>query len=256
MSIKPAYMTATLAKGLDILEALSEVEEIGLSDLARKQGVSGPTLFRILATLGERGYVRKSPAGRYSITLKAWEIGAKAVRRLALRDIARPFMERLAADTQETVNLSVMQGGGIVIVDKIDSPHPVRAETFVGLRAPIHCSATGKAIVAYERPESLDALLPERLQRHTGATITDRGEFAKELAQVRRLGWAKNREEWRPGVCAAGVPVRDATGAVVASLSVTVPTSRFNNDIVRDRMVPALKKAAAGLEQQIARTAR
>ncbi len=256
MSINPAYMTATLVKGLDVLEALSDVEEIGLSDLARKQGVSSPTLFRILATLGARGYVHKSPAGRYRLTLKAWEIGAKAVRRLALRDIARPFMERLAADTQETVNLSVMQGDGIVIIDKIDSPHAVRAETFVGLRAPIHCSATGKAIIAYEPPEALDALLPERLQRHTEATITDRAELARELAQVRRQGWARNREEWRPGVCAAGVPVRDAAGAVVASLSVTVPTSRFSNEILRDRMVPALKKAAAGLEQQIARTAR
>ena len=256
MSIKPAYLTATLAKGLDVLEALSDVEEIGLSDLSRKQGVSGPTLFRILATLGACGYVHKSPAGRYRLTLKAWEIGAKAVRRLALRDVARPFLERLAAETQETVNLSVMQGDGIVIVDKIDSPHAVRAETFVGLRAPVHCSATGKAIMAFERPQALDAALPARLARHTDATITDRADLARELAQVRRAGWARNREEWRPGVCAAAVPVRDATGAVAASLSVTVPTSRFGNEAVRDRLVPALKKAAAGLEQQIARAAR
>jgi DNA-binding IclR family transcriptional regulator len=256
MSIKPAYMTATLAKGLDVLEALSDVEEIGLSDLARRQGVSGPTLFRILATLGARGYVRKSAAGRYSLTLKAWEIGAKAVRRLALRDIARPFLEALARETQETANLSVLQGDGIVILDKIDSPHPVRVETFIGLRAPIHCSATGKAIAAFERPEALEALLPERLQRHTEATITDRAELAKELAQVRRLGWARNREEWRPGVSAAGVPVRDAAGAVAASLSVTVPTPRFTGEAVRDRLVPALKKAALGLERQLARAAR
>lgn len=256
MSIKPAYLTATLAKGLDVLEALSDVEEIGLSDLSRKQGVSGPTLFRILATLGACGYVHKSPAGRYRLTLKTWEIGAKAVRRLALRDVARPFLERLAAETQETVNLSVMQGDGIVIVDKIDSPHAVRAETFVGLRAPVHCSATGKAIVAFEPPHALDAALPARLPRHTDATITDRAELVRELAQVRRAGWARNREEWRPGVCAAAVPVRDATGAVVASLSVTAPTSRFGNEAVRDRLVPALKKAAAGLEHQIARAAR
>ncbi|MGQ0675456.1 MAG: IclR family transcriptional regulator [Rhodospirillales bacterium] len=256
MSIKPAYLTATLAKGLDVLEALSDVEEIGLSELARRQGVSGPTLFRILATLGARGYVHKSPTGRYRLTLKAWEVGAKAVRRLALRDVARPFMERLAAETQETVNLSVRQGDGIVIIDKIDSPHPVRAETFVGLRAPVHCSATGKAIVAFERPEALEALLPERLQRHTDATITERAALLRELAQVRRQGWARNREEWRPGVCAAAVPVRDAAGAVAASLSVTVPTSRFLAEAVRDRLVPALKKAAAAIEQQIARAAR
>lgn len=256
MSIKPAYLTATLAKGLDVLEALSDVEEIGLSEFARRQGVAGPTLFRILATLGARGYVHKSPAGRYRLTLKAWEIGAKAVRRLALRDIARPLLERLASETQETANLSVMQGDGIMIVDKIDSPHAVRVETFVGLRAPLHCSATGKAIIAFERPEALDVLLPAKLQRHTDATITDHAELKRELAQARRVGWARNREEWRPGVCAAAVPVRDAAGAVVASLSVTAPTSRFTAEAVRDRLVPALKRAEAALERQIARAGR
>lgn len=256
MSTKPVYLTATLAKGLDVLEALSDVEETGLTELARRQGVSGPTLFRILATLTAHGYVHKSAGGRYRLTLKVWEIGAKAVRRLPLRDLARPFMEKMATETEETVHLSVLRGDGIVIIDKVDSPHPVRVDTFVGLSAPAHCSATGKAILAFEPPESLDRTLPLPLARYTEATVTDRGALARELAQVRRSGWARNREEWRPGVCAAAVPVRDAAGAVVAALSVTVPTSRFTSEAVRDRLVPALKRTGAAIEAQIARTGR
>lgn len=256
MSTRPAYMTATLAKGLDVLEALADVEETGLSELARRLGVSGPTLFRILATLAACGYVQKSAGSRYRLTLKAWEIGAKTVRRIRLRDVARPFMERLAAATDETVHLSVMQGDGIVIVDKIDSPHPVRVDTYVGLRAPAHCSATGKAILAFLPPAALAEALPRSFARHTAATIADRAGFERELAEVRKAGWARNREEWRDGVCAAAVPVFDSAGAVAGSLSVTVPTPRFTQSALREKLVPALKKAGATLTEEISRAAR
>jgi len=256
MSIRPAYLTATLAKGLDVLEALSDVDEIGLTDLARRLGVAGPTLFRILATLTARGYVQKSAAARYRLTLKAWELGAKAVRRIALRDVARPFLARLLAETDETVHLSVLQGDGIVIIDKLDSPQPVRVDTFVGLRAPAHCSATGKAILAFTPAALLAALLPERLARYTEATIVDRRAFDRELADVRRVGWAKNREEWREGVCAAAVPVTDSAGDVAGSLSVTVPTPRFSPAAVRAKLVPSLKRTGAALSEEIARARR
>lgn len=253
MSTRPAYLTATLAKGLDVLEALAELEEVGLSELARRLGVSGPTLFRILATLGARGYVQKSPASRYRLTLKAWELGAKAVRRIRLRDVARPFLEQLAAATGETVHLSVLQGDGIVIIDKLDSLHPVRVDTYVGLRAPAHCSATGKAILAFLPPAALAGVLPQRLARHTPATIADRAALERELAEVRRSGWARNREEWRSGVCAAAVPIFDSAGAVAASLSVTVPTPRFTPSALRTKLVPALKKTGMALSGEIAR---
>jgi DNA-binding IclR family transcriptional regulator len=253
LSPRPPYPTATLATGLAVLAALAEVEEIGLSELARRLGVAGPTLFRILATLAARGYVQKTDA-RYRLTLKAWELGAKAVRRIALRDVARPFLDRLLAETGETVHLSVLQGEGIVIIDKLDSPHPVRVDTFVGLRAPAHCSATGKAILAWQPAPALAALLPERLPRYTAATITDRRAFDRELAEVRRSGWARNREEWREGVCAAAVPTRGAAGEVVASLSVTVPTPRFTQTALRATLVPALKRIGAALSEAVART--
>ena len=252
LSTEPAPLTATLAKGLEVLEALAEVEEIGLSAMARQLGVSGPTLFRLLTTLAACGYVEKSAAGRYRLTLKTWELGAKAVRRIRLRDVARPFMDQLAAETQEAVHLSVLQGDGIVIIDKRDSPHPVRVDTFVGQRAPLHCSATGKAILAFAPPE-IAAALPRTLARHTEATIVDRAALDRELDAVRRAGWACNREEWRPGVCAAAVPVQHASGAVIAALSVTVPTPRFSDEALRARLLPALQRIGAVLIEELAR---
>jgi DNA-binding IclR family transcriptional regulator len=255
LSIERRALTQTLAKGLEVLEALSEHEAIGLSQLARELAVSGPTLFRLLSTLQTCGYVEKSAAGKYRLTLKTWELGAKAVRRIALRDVAQPYMERLVAQTDETVHLSVRQGDGIVIIDKRDCRQPVRVETHIGLRAPLHGSATGKAILAFLPAGAMAAALAAPLTRYTEATIVDRALFARELAEVRRSGWAKNREEWRPGVCAAAVPIFDAGGAVAAALSVTVPTSRFSATALRERIVPALKDTGALLSQALARTA-
>jgi IclR family KDG regulon transcriptional repressor len=246
--MKQRYLATTLIKGLEVLEALSELEASGLSELAQRVGLPVPTLYRILATLAAQGYVHKSADSRYRLTLKAWEIGAKVVGRMPLIDLARPFLERLAADTEEAVHLSVQEGDGIVIVDKVDSPQAVRVDTYVGQRAPLHCSATGKAFLAFAGVNGAS------LSRYTDATITDRRALAKELDEVRRLGWAKNRGEWREGVCAAAVPIRDARQAVAAVLSVTVPTPRFSNDALRRRLLPPLKASGAALSAELARS--
>lgn len=248
--MKSAYMAATLVKGLEALESLSEVEAAGLTELAQRLKLPGPTLFRLLATLVASGYVQKSADSRYRLTLKAWEVGARVVGRMPLRELARPFLERLGAQTKETVHLSVQEGDGIVIIDKVDSPHAVRVDTYVGQRAPLHCSATGKAFLAFQ-PDGLNGAA---LDRYTGATITDRHALDRELAEVRRTGWARNREEWRAGVCAVAVPVRDGRDAVVAVLSLTLPTLRFSQDAVRRKLVPALKAGAADLSRELARS--
>jgi IclR family KDG regulon transcriptional repressor len=247
-SMKAPYLATTLIKGLEVLEALSDLEETGLTELAGRLDLPSPTLFRLLATLVEQGYVLKTPASRYRLTLKAWEIGARVAGRLPLRAVARPFLEQLAAKTAETVHLSLREGDGIVIVDKVDSPQAVRVDTYVGQRAPLHCSATGKAFLAFAGVNGAS------LSRYTDATITDRRALAKELDEVRRLGWAKNRGEWREGVCAAAVPIRDARQAVAAVLSVTVPTPRFSNDALRRRLLPPLKASGAALSAELARS--
>jgi len=244
-----AYLATTLIKGLEVLEALSEQDEAGLTELAAKLELPSPTLFRLLATLVDQGYARKSQNSRYRLTLKTWEIGARVAGRMPLRAVARPFLEQLAAATAETVHLSVREGDGIVIVDKVDSPHPVRVETHVGLRTPLHCSATGKAFLAFQAGPSSGL----ELARHTAATVTDRAALERELTAIRRTGWARNREEWRAGVCAAAVPVRDGRDAVAAVLSVTVPTPRFSGETLRKRLVPALKAAGQALSRELAR---
>jgi DNA-binding IclR family transcriptional regulator len=249
---RPAYFTATLAKGLDILEALSGVEDSSLTDLSRRLGVSGPTLFRILATLAARGYVEKhGETGRYRATLKSWALGAQVVRRLTLRDVARPYLEILLAETGEAPHLAVLEGDGVVIIDRLEAPHPVRVDTYVGQRAPAHCSATGKAILAF-RPGPLPSAAT--LTRYTSATIDDPAALARELGLVRQRGYAVNQEEWRRGVCAIAMPLRGAGGAVVASLSLTMPTERFQRNGAPRRFLKPLERAARAISARLGET--
>ena len=246
----PVYLTATLAKGLGVLEALAEVEDAGLTELARRLDVSGPTLFRLLATLTGAGYVRKQ-AGRYRLSLKLWELGTRAIRRLTPRDLARPHMERLVARAGEAAHLSVLEGAGIVIIEKVDTTQPVRVDTFVGQRAPAHCAASGKAILAFAPAEIAAAILSGPLARYTDQTVCDRRRLERDLALTAKRGYALNRGEWRHDVCAIGVPIRNHAGEVVASLSLTMPTQRFTESAVADRFLPGLLAAAAGISADL-----
>ncbi len=250
---KPAYYTATLGKGLDVMEALAEVEEISLTALAARLKSSNATLFRILATLVYRGYVEKLPhSGHYRLTLRNWQLGARALGRVALRDVALEPMRALAQKINESPHLGVLDGDGVVIVEKVECNQPVRVDTYVGQRAPAHCSALGKIILAFAPTEAIDTAWQP--QRYTRNTVIERSAFDKELAKVRRQGYAINRGEWRDGVCAVAIPLTDHNGKVSAGLSLTVPTVRFDDAALNKILLPALLKTGEAIERALGKS--
>lgn len=248
-----AYTTATLAKGLDVLEALANLDGMGLSDLARRLELPVPTLFRILATLAERGFVQKSE-GLYRLSLKTWELGNRALARFDLARAARAWIARLALEVDESPHLALLQDDEVVIVERGECRQAVKVETLVGLRAPAHASATGKVLLAPLPADRLDALLPDPLPRFSERTLASRAALDAELAQVRRRGYATNRGEWRPGVSAVAVPLRDGSGRTLAALSLTLPTERFTEQRLRRLLLPALRRAAEAIEHDLGRT--
>jgi DNA-binding IclR family transcriptional regulator len=125
----------------------------------------------------------------------------------------------------------------------------VRVDTYVGQRAPAHCSATGKVILAFRPGPPLASTAP--LTRYTSATIDDPAALARELALVRQRGYAVNQEEWRRGVCAIAMPLRGEGGAVVASVSLTMPTDRFARNGSPRRLLKPLGRAAAAISARL-----
>lgn len=219
-------MEKTLLKGIQVLEALSSSSAPrGVSELAAELGITKANAHRLLRTLVEAEYVVQDEAsGRYALSLRMWEKGVAALSGLELGDVVRPRLRELCEESDESVQLAVLQGTDIVYIDKADSRHPLRATTTVGSRIPAYSVSTGKALLAFNAG---GARLRFPLKRFTPSTIVTREQLDKELAQIVRDGYAINRGEWRDGIWGIAAPIRDVHGTVVAAVDVWGPELRF-----------------------------
>lgn len=244
-------MGTTLLKGLALLEALAMSDgPRGVTALANQLGMAKSDVHRLLRALAGQRYVRKAAeSGRYECTLKVWELGALVAERLDLRRVARHHVENLAHETSEAVHLSVLDGVDVLYVDKIDSPQPVRAYSRIGGRAPAHCVATGKALLAHAPEAVLDRAVGA-LQRYTPRTITNAAALRKELRRVREAGYAINRGEWRESVCGLAAPIFDVSGNAIAAIGVSGPIERLTHGRLRE-FAPLVVSAAREISRAL-----
>ena len=221
-------MNNTLIKGLGLLEVLAHADRpLGVTELAHRIGIGKSNVHRLLQALVELGYVRRDgDAGSYAASIRLWELGSAVLANLDLKRAAQSWMDWLLDRTRETVHLSVLDGDEVVYVHKLDSLEPVRAYTQIGGRAPAHCVATGKAMLAWTGEPQLEAL-SRRLRAASPRTITDPAEFVREMERVRQSGFAVNRGEWRESVGGVAAPVRDPSGRVVAAVGLSGPIERL-----------------------------
>lgn len=228
-------MTAkTVEKGLMLLEVLARSPEPrGLTDLVRELGMPKSNVFRLLDTLAENRYIRRRPEdSRYELTLKLWELGNHAVSQANLTQVARRYLDELAAGIGESAHLAVLDEGESVFIDKKDGRHPVSGFTRIGSRAPAYCCATGKVELAFQPAEVADRVAL-KLERYTAATITSRSALRSELAEIRENGYAVNHGEWYEDVWGVAAAIRNRTGAVCASIGVWGPMHRLSSQLNR-----------------------
>lgn len=241
----------SLDRSLDILECFGPREpELSLGEVARRVRLPKSTTHRFLTTLVRRGYVVSAGVGRYRLGIRLWELGCVAVTQVGLRETARPTIEWLARESQETVHLAVLDGREIVYIDKIDSTQPVQAYSRIGGRMPAFCVATGKAMLAHQPGEHLAALMRGGLSRYTPRTITDRERLRKDLARVPRDGYAVNLGEYRLDVGGVAAPIKDHTDRVVGAIGVTAPIGRLPRARVR-ALAPLVVRAAAEISERL-----
>jgi DNA-binding IclR family transcriptional regulator len=222
----------SVERTLDILESLVDFgSEVGLVEIS--QGVTLPlaTVHRLLGTLIRRGYVKQNRQNRkYSLGFRALQMGNDMRQRFALRLEARPFLHRLMERTGESANLAVLDDGEVVYIDQAQSSKILRMFTQLGNRVPAHSTGSGKVMLAFGTPETAEGVLRRYgMPVRTPHTITDAMRFREELARIRAQGFALDDEEHEEGVRCLAVPVRDSSGQVVASLSVSGPATRLND---------------------------
>lgn len=239
---------SSLARGLRVLTHLALAgRPLGVTELAHHFGVPKSNMHRHLNTLVGQGFASRLAGGRYRASLKLWQLGLATYNSLGIVRLARPALDDLVEASEETVHLSVLDKGDVLYVDKIDSPQPVRAYSRLGGRAPAHCVATGKALLAHLDPTRLDALVGNGLARHSSQTITDAGTFEAHLAQIRAAGFAVNRGEWREDVYGLAAPIRDAAGSIVAAVGISGPKQRLGERRLK-QLTPFVKQAARRIE--------
>lgn len=210
-----------------VLEAVADDQPIGVGALSRRLDLPKSTVQRALRGLEHAGYVYQSDdLARWSLTMRAFRLGSR-VQELDVRKVALPEMERLLAETLDAVQLGILDGHEVVIVEKVDSPRPIRAYSERGSTLPAWSTASGRVLITDFSDSDLEDLLRRSLEGRYPPGLDDADVLRRELDRVRQQGWAGNDGELSDDVAAVAAAVRDASGTAVASLCVTAPTARL-----------------------------
>ncbi len=235
---------------VDLLDAMARAgRAIGVSELARQTGLSKATVHHLLATLEARRFVMQDPhSSLYRLGWALYELGSAVVRDVELSRVARPFLDRLANQTGESVLLSVLDEDAVLYLDRGEAPSGLRMVANAGRRSPLHATASGKVLLAFANdPQILERILGSPLPKLTSTTTTDPSTLRSQLAEVRLRGYATCWQEREVGLCSLAVPLRDYTGAVVGSLAVAGPESRLSPRTLTAHLSP-LRAVAHDIE--------
>jgi IclR family acetate operon transcriptional repressor len=232
-----------------LLERLAAAEApLSLHDATAGAGLPKPTVYRMLAMLEQAGLVSREPgARRVSAGPRLARFALDVLRNGAASGARRAILQQLAASIGETCNLTLLDGFEVVYLDRVESAWPLRVALQPGSRVPLHCTASGKLLLALlpaARRRRLVAALA--LTRYTDNTIVDARRLEAELARVRRERLAVDNEEYLAGLVCVAVPVTGAHGRVAACVAVQAPAARMPLAVALDH-VPALRHAAAAL---------
>jgi DNA-binding IclR family transcriptional regulator len=243
----PRYMVDAAAKALLLLDAFTLHEpSLSLSALMERTGLPRATAFRLLATLEQCGYVVKDGVD-YSLGFKLFVLGNVVAEGLDLRRVAHAHLEALRDTTGETVQLAILDNWQIVHLDRAISNQSVAyMVSQVGTILPAYCTALGKALLAYQGEDMVDAWAStQELRRHTSTTITTADRLLEELRQIRQRGYSIDNEEREVGVRCVGAPVFDRDGTAIAAISLGAPTERLPRSIEGSQV--AMQVVATGL---------
>ncbi|BDH44304.1 DNA-binding transcriptional regulator KdgR [Salmonella enterica subsp. enterica serovar Choleraesuis] len=243
---------SSVMKVFGILQALSEQKEIGVTDLSQRIMMSKSTVYRFLQTMKTLGYVtQEGESDKYALSLKLFELSARALEHQDLITIADSEMHRLGRLTKETLHLGALDGDSIVYLHKMDSEYNLRMYSRVGRRCPLYSTGLGKVIMAWLPETEIRQLLDGvTFTRFTDKTLPNFDALLSELEQVREQGYAEDNEENEPGLRCFAVPIYNRMGRILTGLSLSLPTVRFEEE-KRDWLVGLLHEAAANISAEL-----
>lgn len=227
--MNPREYVNSVKIAIRVLEAVAAAGEIGVTELARNLAIPKTTTQRALKTLHELKWL--SPVGgarrRWAVSYRLRALTTRSPRDALLRLAALRSMEQLRLSTRETIHLAIPDGKDVIIIERLDSPLPLRAIRPVGLRIPLHACSNGKVVLAAMQNDGFAEYLSGPLCAWTRHTITDARILSNNIRATRALGYAINLEETYEGFCAVAAPIRSDGGSTIGSISISCPSVRL-----------------------------
>jgi DNA-binding IclR family transcriptional regulator len=223
------YSVPVVRSTFMILEELSRSEPLGLREVTQITGVAKSTVFRILSTLVDLGYVIREANRNYRVSPRLGNLVSDDAASEVLRRLALPVMLKLRDKYGETVNLGVPHFDKVTYLEVVPSEFALRLQESRGASIPAHASALGKAILAFSPQDVVENFIrSHKLESVTQHTISDPGKFLTELKRIRNAGFAFDRGEGSILAVCIGAPILDSKGNAIAAMSISGPASRFN----------------------------
>ena len=220
----------TLDRFFKIIELLENDNNLRLKDISNILNINKSTVHRFLKVMLDHNLVKKNGEnGKYSLGLRFLNIATKIIDSIDIREISHPYLVELEKFTGETIHLTTFDGKNVVYIDKIESEKPIRMYSKIGNIAPMHCTAVGKLILAFQKKEKIDEIIKKtKFIRYTKNTITDEKRLRNCLEEIKKRGYAVDDCEHEEGICCIAVPIRDYGKRVNSALSISALVSRMN----------------------------
>ncbi|WP_199429927.1 IclR family transcriptional regulator [Qaidamihabitans albus] len=231
---------------LDVLDAFSPDRPVlTLSELARRAGLPLSTTHRLVRELTARGALERDDDGGYRVGLWLWEVASLAPHGPGLRESALPFLEDLYEATHQNVQLAVLDAAEVVYLERISGRHAIRIQSRVGGRLPVHATGVGLVLLAYAPAAVQEQVLAAPLKRYSAKTISSAARLRRELAEVRRNGYAISDGQIELDALSVAAPVYGGDDTVTAAISIVVPAEGTDPRT----LVPAVRAAARGISR-------
>lgn len=229
-----ASTVQSVDRAVSILEMLAHDGELGVTKIADELGVHKSTAFRLIAALEQRGLVEQDvDRGKYRLGVGILRLAGATTARLDVVQETRPLARALAAETGETVNIAVRSEGAALYLDQIAGSSSLQSHNWVGQRIPLHATANGKVLLSGLTPDQIATEVGQRFRAYTSATITSLKKLLVDVELARQDGYAVVVDELELGLTAIAAPLHNAHGDVIASVSISGPTFRFDEDKVK-----------------------
>ncbi|RLL43745.1 IclR family transcriptional regulator [Oceanobacillus piezotolerans] len=228
---KPNQLLSSVNNAIRILRAFSmDQPQKGVRELGSELGIGKSSVQRILATLSSHGFVRKNKeTNKYELGLSVLELSSIFLEHIDLHQEALPVVTKLAHTHKETSHLAVLEDSDVVYLCKVESSHSLELRSHSGHHNHIHCTSSGKLLLAHSDRHLVDKVMSDNLMKFTSTTITNQEALQNELNKILKQGYSVSKGEYRKDVTSVSAPIRDHSGKVIAAVNLVGPSDRFTN---------------------------